>query len=103
MESAVLLSTEETHKEMKKPLEVWHLIAAIAGVLIAAWGMIYMSTKDAQQSAKTVENHEVRISQLESARLESVQTFKDMNSKMDKLSEQNTQILIILQNKQDRK
>lgn len=102
--SLELGNTKELNStDMKKPLEGWHLLVAIVGVLIACWGIIYMYSKDNIQAAQKVENHEVRIQQLEVDRQEWRQTSKDMNNKIDKLSEQNTQILILLQNKADRK
>ena len=102
MESA-LLETETNKVEMRKNLEVWQLVVAFFGVIIACWGIIYMYNKDNISAAQKVENHEIRIQNLEADRQEIRQTTKDMNIKMDKLSDQNTQILIILQNKQDRK
>lgn len=98
-----LSQTEINKEEMKKPLEIWHLFVGIAGVLVACWGIVYMANKDNISAAQKVENHEIRIQTLEADRLEWRQTTKDMNGKIDKLSDQNTQILIILQNKADRK
>lgn len=96
-------TNELNNTEMKKPLEGWHLLVAIVGVLIACWGIIYMYSKDNIVAAQKVENHEVRIQQLESDRQETKQSIREMNSKIDKLGDQNTQILIILQNKAERK
>lgn len=96
-------TNELNNTEMKKPLEIWHLLVGIASVLIACWGIIYMANKDNVVAAQKVENHEVRIQQLESDRQETKQSIREMNTKIDKLGDQNTQILIILQNKAERK
>ncbi len=103
MDAALLSDTHEISKDMKKPLEGWHLLVAIIGVLVACWGIIYMYNKDNIQAAQKVENHEVRIQQLENDRQETKQSIREMNLKIDKLGDQNTQILILLQNKQERK
>lgn len=99
-----LESTNEINStKMKKPLEGWHLFVGLLAVLIACWGIVYNYNKDNIVAAQKVENHEVRIQQLESDRQETKQSMREMNSKIDKLGDQNTQMLIILQNKAERK
>ena len=103
MESALLSTGNVNSEEMKQPLQIWQLVISFVATIIACWGIIYMYNKDNISAAQKVENHEIRIQNLEADRQEIRQTTKDMNGKMDKLSDQNTQILIILQNKADRK
>lgn len=96
MDAALLSDTHEISKDMKKPIELWHLFVGIASVLVACWGIVYMANKDNIQAAQKVENHEQRIKQLESDRQELKADIKDI-----KQSQQ--QVLILLQNKADRK
>ena len=91
-----LSQTEINKEEMKKPLEVWHLFVGIAGVLVACWGIVYMANKDNVAAAQKVENHEVRLTQLENDRQELKNDIKEIKQSQE-------QMLIILQNKQDRK
>ena len=95
MESA-LLQTETNREEMKKPIEVWQVVVGLLGVFIACWGVIYMYSKDSIQAAQKVENHEVRLTQLENDRQELKADIKDIKKSQE-------QMLIFLQNKQDRK
>lgn len=48
-------------------------------------------------------NHEDRIKRLEDEKKDIKDYIQKVENKVDKVSEQNTQILILLQNKQDRK
>ena len=103
MESALLSTDKVNNEEMKQPLQIWQLVLTFLGTIIACWGIIYMYNKDNISAAQKVENHEIRIQNLEADRQEWRQTIKDMNGNIVKLGDQNTQILIILQNKADRK
>ena len=108
MDSPLYVHTvNNDNQDMKKPIELWQLLLGAITTLVGVWGIVYMMNKDsvtvAERTAKITENHEVRIQQLEADRIEWRQSSKDINTKMDRLSDQNTQILILLQNKQDRK
>jgi phage tail tape-measure protein len=103
MAQSFLANELNNQEEMKKPLEVWHIVIAIISTMIACWGIIYMYSKDSIQAARTVENHEIRITELEKIKAEDKEYRKSVDAKIDKITDQNTQILIILQNKQDRK
>ena len=96
-----LNSTNETNSEdMNKNVQWKQFVVAVFAVIISTWGIVYMYTRDLQNDARTnatqVENHEQRIKQLENDRQELKADIKDI-----KQSQQ--QVLILLQNKQDRK
>lgn len=99
--TAVLSTTNDINSvEMKKNVEWWHLILTALALMVAVWGAMSMYFKDVENSAKEsatkVENHEQRIKQLEYDRAEIKQDLREI-----KQSQQ--EILILLQNKADRK
>ena len=85
---------------MRKAVELWQVLIAAIMMLLGMWGTASMYTarieEKATQSATSIENHEQRIKQLEADRSELKQDIKDVK-------QGNQQILILLQNKQDRK
>lgn len=100
-QSAALNSTSEINNtEMKKNVEWWHFVIGLLGVMVSVWIALNMYFKDveatAKESATKVENHEQRIKQLESDRAEIKSDLRDI-----KKSQQD--ILILLQNKADRR
>lgn len=100
-QTAVLSTTKEINSvEMKKNVEWWQFVVALLGVAVSVWVTLNMYFKDvestAKESATKVENHEQRIKQLEYDRAEIKQDLRDI-----KQSQQ--EILILLQNKADRK
>jgi len=81
---------------MKEPVEGWKFLVSIVGLLATIiTGYMSISQKIIDE-AKVKENHEVRIHYLEEDRNELKSDIKETKS-------QTTQILILLQNKQDRK
>lgn len=81
---------------MQAQVKVWQLITAVLSTIAAMLTIVFMFTNRMEASAKTTENHELRIGVLEREREEYKADIKEI-----KASQQ--EILIILQNKQDRK
>lgn len=81
---------------MKEPTPRWQFWVAFTTLLIGIIAMWMSLSGQYKQDGRDFENHEQRIQVLE-------KRFDKIDSKIDKISDQNTQILIILQNKQDRK
>lgn len=97
MDAALQLdTTSENKSDMKGNIQWWQAIIALLSVIVGCWGMIYMYSKDNIAAAQKVENHEVRISQLE-------KQTQITDSKLDRLDEKSTQILIILNEKENKK
>ena len=99
--TTALDSTSVTNNtEMKKNVEWWHFLIGLLGVMVSVWIALNMYFKDVEANAKEnatkVENHEQRIKQLESDRAEIKQDLREI-----KQSQQ--EILILLQNKADRR
>lgn len=81
---------------MKKPLEVWHLILTSLILLGGVGGFILTQQKE-------MENQRVRLNLLESQQTDIKLQFRDNNQQFRMIDEKLTNILIILQNKEDRK
>ena len=85
---------------MTKNVQWWHLFLSFIGTVIAIWGFYYMATQriedKAEEKAKLFENHEQRIKFLEETSAEDKEDRRQMKGDI-------RQILILLQNKQDRK
>jgi len=81
---------------MERPLKLWEFIVGLLGVTFMFGTLIYnRGTID----AKT----EVRISNLEAGQRAQTQQYENLANKMDKVNENLNNILVIVQNKQDRK
>lgn len=100
MQQDILLKKDSNGFKMRKAVELWQILIALGGLLLAIWGAaeMYSSKLEAKtvQAATTVENHEQRIKQLESDRNELKSDMKDIKNTQ-------YQILLILKDKQDRK
>lgn len=100
MQDDILLLTPSNGKEMRKAVELYQVIIALCGLLLAIWGAAEMySSKLEEKTAKSatlIENHEQRLKQLEQDRNETKQDIKDIKAT-------NLQILLLLKDKQDRK
>ncbi len=85
---------------MQAQVKLWQLIAAVLGTVATMLTIIFMFTNRMESAAKTTENHEIRIESLEKQnnefRIEYKSDIKDLKSGQQ-------EILILLQNKQDRK
>lgn len=91
-------ATYNVHKEMemKKPVELWQMII---GLITFGIGLATIAINVSNK----ITNHESRIQTLERV-MDKVDLKLDaIGVKQDKQDEKTTQILIILQNKQDRK
>lgn len=85
---------------MQAQVKVWQLIAAVAGTIATMLTIIFMFTNRMEAAAKTTENHEIRIGTLEKQNNDFRQEYK---TDIKELKEGQQEILILLQNKQDRK
>jgi hypothetical protein len=85
---------------MQAQVKVWQLIAAVISTIATMLTVVFMFTNRMEAAAKTTENHEIRIGSLEKQNNEFRQEYK-----MDirELKDGQQEILILLQNKQDRK
>lgn len=87
-------------KKMEKGLKIWQAIVSIIllSITIGTW-IVNLSTK--------VESQRIRIEYLEGAQRDFNLLFKDKiqsdNQKFDKISDQLTEILVQLQDKENRK
>lgn len=92
----VHLFNRPNQMEMKKPIELWQAILYTIGTTIAVISIaINVSNKLTDQEA--------RIRALESSIDKIMQRFDKIEQKQDQHNEKTQEILIILQNKQDRK
>jgi hypothetical protein len=80
----------------KQVEQTWHSKASLVIVLLTILGSYYALTGKFEDDGKKYENHEVRIGQLEADKKEIRDDIKD-------IKRSNEQILILLQNKADRK
>jgi hypothetical protein len=80
----------------KQVEQTWHSKASLVIVLLTILGSYYALTGKFEDDGKKYENHEVRIGQLEADKKEIRDDIKD-------IKRSNEQILILLQNKEDRK
>ncbi len=100
MQQDTLLMTNSNGNRMRKAVEFWQILVALAGLLVAIWGAaeMYSAKFEAKAAANAtqVENHEQRIKQLEADRNEFKTDIKDIKSTQ-------YQILLLLKDKQDRK
>lgn len=91
---------ENKIQKMTKPVQWWHLFLSFIGTMVGIAGFYMMATKTmeekTEEKAKLFENHEQRIKFIEQSMQEYREDKKEMKSDIK-------QILIILQNKQDRK
>jgi len=92
-------TNEINNTDMNNHIQWKQFIVAILAVIISTWGIVYMYTRDLQSDARTsatqVENHEQRIKQLESDR-------QELKADIKEIKQSQQQVLILLQNKQDR-
>jgi hypothetical protein len=86
MEAAIQKQVEQT----------WHSKASLVILLLTILGGYYGLTGKFEEDGKKYENHEVRIGQLEADK-------KEMRDDIKDIKKTNEQILILLQNKEDRK
>ena len=86
MEAAIQKQVEQT----------WHSKASLVILLLTILGGYYGLTDKFEEDGKKYENHEVRIGQLEADK-------KEMRDDIKDIKKTNEQILILLQNKADRK
>lgn len=100
MSQDILLQSNSTDTKMRRAVELWQVIIALVGLLLAIWGAAEMYSSKIEEratiNATTVENHEQRIKQLESDRDEFKADVKDIKNTQ-------YQILLLLKDKQDRK
>jgi len=98
MQQDILL--KQNGLKMRKAVELWQVVIALLGLLVAIWGAaeMYSAKFEAKAAANAtqVENHEQRIKQLEADRTEFKTDIKDIKSTQ-------YQILLLLKDKQDRK
>jgi hypothetical protein len=80
----------------KQVEQTWHSKASLVILLLTILGGYYGLTGKFEDDGKKYENHEVRIGQLEADKKEIRDDIKD-------IKRSNEQILILLQNKEDRK
>ena len=80
---------------MRKPVEIWQFILAIVTVLgtSGAWVM---------DQSNQIERQKVRIEILEEQQRDNRLLFKDIQQQFKETNEKLTDILVILQNKEDR-
>jgi hypothetical protein len=85
---------------MNAQLKVWHLLSAMAGFIIAVGTLIF-------NTGMTLAKTDSRVSSLEIWKNDFVQTYrvdmKEMSAKQDQIIKTQNDILILLQNKQDRR
>lgn len=81
---------------MRKPIELWQAI--VSGMLLIMTG----GTLIVNQSNKIVAA-DVRIAQLEQSKIDTGVQFEKVNTKLDKVVDKLTDILVELQQKQNRK
>lgn len=74
----------------------WQSKTSLIVLLLTILGGYYALTSKFEEDGKKYENHEVRIGQLESDK-------KEMRDDIKDIKRSNEQILILLQNKADRK
>jgi len=100
LSKSIKKTEKNNYHPMTKNVQWWHLFLSFIGTVIAIWGFYYMATKrieeKAEEKARVFENHEQRIKFLEEQSLEYKEDGKQMKDDI-------RQILILLQNKQDRK
>jgi len=93
------MASTENNTDMKKPVEIWQLVVAIIAVIISMMSITSMYAAsirdDAAKTATVTENHELRIKQLESDRVETKQDIKEMKVDI-------RETLLILRDKQDK-
>ncbi len=89
-------STPLNANEVKKPLEVWQGIVGIFVVLSIVVGLYASSVSEAKASATVQENHERRLSTLES-------NYTEIRADQKETKQMVTEIRLILKDKQDRK
>ena len=80
----------------KQVEQTWHSKASLVILLLTILGGYYALTSKFEDDGKKYENHEVRIGQLEADK-------KEMRDDIKDIKRSNEQILILLQNKADRK
>jgi len=80
----------------KQVEQTWHSKASLVIVILTILGGYYALTGKFEDDGKKYENHEVRIGQLEADK-------KEMRDDIKDIKRSNEQILILLQNKEDRK
>lgn len=85
---------------MNAQVKIWQLFAAIVGV-IAIFGTVIFNT------GVTIATTNGRVSNLESWKADFVPeyrtSYKEMNAKQDQIIKTQNEILLLIQNKQDRK
>lgn len=79
--------------EMKRPVELWQALLGTLGIIFIVGGFFL---NQATSYTSQLTSHESRINALEREREESRRQFQAINDKL-------TEILIAIQNKQDRK
>jgi len=80
----------------KQVEQTWHSKASLIIVILTILGGYYGLAGKFEDDGKKYENHEVRIGQLENDK-------KEMRDDIKDIKRSNEQILILLQNKADRK
>lgn len=82
--------------EMRKPLEVWHAVMSGVILIMSVGGVII------NQSNK-IQSQQIRIEYLESEQRDNTLQFKEIGTNFKQIDGKLTDILVILQNKEDRK
>lgn len=92
---------------MQAQVKLWQLLAAVISTIATMLTIVFMfvnrmeaSAKVSENGAKIIENHEVRIGVLED---EQKQFKLEYKADIREIKASQEKILIILQNKQDRK
>ena len=80
----------------KQVEQSWQSKTSLVVLLLTILGGYYALTSKFEEDGKKYENHEVRINQLEADK-------KEMRDDIKDIKRSNEQILILLQNKADRK
>lgn len=81
--------------EMKKPVELWQMVV---GLVTFGIGLATIAVN----TSNRITDHEARIKTLEVGIDRVMQRFDKVENKQDIQAEKTNQILILLQNKQDR-
>lgn len=89
--------------KMNEPIAGWKALTGFLTLLIGICAMWMSLSAQYRQDGKDFENHEGRIKRLEDDKKEIIRYIEKVEGKVDDVSKQNTQILILLENKANRK
>lgn len=80
---------------MRKPLEIWQAILATLAVLMTSGAWIL-------DQSNQIERQKIRIEMLEMSQKDNQLLFRDFQSQFKETNQKLTDILVLLQNKEDR-